>query len=291
MNNISKNQVSKIIISVIMMTYIIQGAYIERVTDTDVNEYLYHRDGTTLVEVGNPLQTPMCGSNDIIDPPTTNASNEYLDSGESINYTGSVATNVGQDALYEYYTGAGAFGTQLNAPADRYAYVRYFSASTIESSAYYGEIGPWEVPPVPNTSAIGASYQIDKVNPAYAIEFSVVPNNTADAAQISGTIINVGSGNNELSGDFLEIFYTGPITGAYETVASDGTFTFAPGTAGDYTVQARVKAANSPSPGFPISTGYSITNVVPEPGLFIIYCLSFFIYNRFRNRKGTIINC
>lgn len=216
------------------------------------------------------------------DPPTTNVPAGGLVVGESyddaycdpahnlINYQWGTV-RMGVDSAGQGFPSAGepgfASGFIYSSVATDTAVLRAFSGTNCPASVYYTDTTPavvlnqdgewnytWDTLDIPITN----------INPAYAIQYITNPH-TSTPVQISGRVANIGTGNNQLVSDAVEVRFTGTSTESVD-VSGDGSFTYYVPEAGEYTVQAYVPSA-SPRPGFPISDEFTV-NAIPEPAMF-----------------------
>ena len=224
------------------------------------------KDGTVM-GVTNSARG-ICNISGSIQPPTATA--PYTDATDEVSTNPGTPFNLGYNGL-SYNPTVSSHGGMMgvieaSAGADAIALFRVWSAMSIENSVYYVDGGSVSLssssPPSTNDSG---SWNCDQINPAYVITFSSAPDVGVDTSKIVGTVANVGTGNNEMPNNFLEVVYSGETSGT-ETVDSDGSFEFIPGIAGNYDVYVRVKNANTPRNGFPISASHLVTPT-PEPGI------------------------
>lgn len=165
-------------------------------------------------------------------------------------------------------------GTVGSSDATRMGWLRTFSSTAIPLSAYYGDTLGATLGRALNNAVDVYQWSADPVvsivNPAYIIPFIAPPPTQTVNATIAGTVA-VGAGNNELPGSILLVEYRDQASNTWQTLQAtvnpDGTFTGeVPGPfPRQLYLRARVKDANTPRPGLPVSAEYPVVVPVPEP--------------------------
>lgn len=161
-------------------------------------------------------------------------------------------------------------------------FVRFFSTNAIEDSVYYGNSDVWDYSdPIP-TLREGQTLQTSIINPAYMIALDDEPNTNAGMYRIDGKVANIGSDNNQIPNDYLDIDYKITSESSWSinpNVATDGAFSITGLAVGEYLVKVRVKDDQTLRPNFPCSVEFSVV-VIPEPafiGMLIIVLFSFYL--------------
>ena len=236
---------------------------------------LYYRDGSTVLDIGCVLQAPS-RSDTNVQPPTTNAANDYLDATETFLVDPvappQTAYAVGDDALGYDLNSAGEFSGLIWEYPENYGWHRAFSAASVTGAAYYGDSPVWLIGVVPSSEDYTSALLANRVNPAYRIPFDVAPMQVLNSS-VSGSVYAVaGAGNNVLSSGFITIEYSlVSASSGFQTlsssVAANGDFgpLAVPGVQSETTAYIRaVYTGDTPQAGLPLSDAVALA-LVPEP--------------------------
>jgi len=225
----------------------------------------YYSDGSTKIPVGLAA-FGIVSDNDSASAPTTNAANDYLDSSEKISALGNEV--IGDDELFALFTDkAGQKSLAIkNIANSGYGYLRAFTAINVVDAAYYGDGTVIQLTTdtmiVDNPAGVA---NCSTVNPAYSIPFDSTPMAGAAKGYIEGSVdASSSGGNNQLQSSTILIEWRYDGESSWNTgttsVNGSGDFNFNADVSHDATiwVRARVKNADTPRNGFPISQEVSV---------------------------------
>jgi len=150
----------------------------------------------------NKIQNVIAIDDNTFEPPTTNASNDYLEN-EILSTHSSTAIAVGWNyaSFSQGLLDRGDVFSVLSRDdmtAEVEGGIRFFSAYTIPSAAYYSmsTSGVMKTTSPITISASTISFLCNKVNPAYHIpDFSITTPNLDDSLKLSGTVLSAPDSN------------------------------------------------------------------------------------------------
>ena len=188
----------------------------------------------------NKIQNVIAIDDNVFNPPTTNAINNYLDN-EELSTHPSAAIAVGwQNANFQQaLLNIGGLMTVISRDdmvAGVDGGVRFFSAYTIPEAAYYSMAtsGLMKTTSPDTINDTGNSFKCDKVNPSYHIPtFSITTPDLDDSLTLSGTVLSQTDSNdntNTLDDSVIRIRWRNLTTGAAwendNPACTDGAWTF-----------------------------------------------------------------
>jgi hypothetical protein len=223
----------------------------------------YYQDGATPVTAGNAGMA-IISPDATASPPTASAADSYLDATEKLTEDSAATLFMGYDEVYDqFFSGKdGQKGAVVyNSDDSGYGYLRAFSGTTITGSAYYGDSTPEALTDSGDRRNLPAgNVTCDTVNPAYTIPFVVEPYvDPTDDTYVIGQVEASGTGgNNRLSTSMLLLEYKPESGGSWTNIPvtfdTDGGFNVTFPMPAYF--RARVKDADTPRPGLPLSGEY-----------------------------------